>query len=144
MNSSPLQFAVAAQTPSNPEPIPGIDDAVVSHYFSTINAGNFQATGQLFAVDGALQPPFEPMVVGPEAIAQYLQTEANGFKLHPKQGTSKSLENGCTEFEVTGRVQTPWFSVNVCWVFILSPWKEIFLVKVKLLASLQELLQFRR
>ncbi|EKQ70985.1 NTF2 domain protein [Leptolyngbyaceae cyanobacterium JSC-12] len=123
--------------------IAGLKEPVVSEYFQTLNAGNFTATSQLFAVDGALQPPFEEVVIGPEAIAAYLEQEARGIELQPQQAESTLLNNGCTEVEVVGKVHTPWFSVNVCWMFILSPTKEIFLVKVELLAGLQDLLQMR-
>jgi len=123
--------------------IAGIDEPTIQVYFAALNSGKFQQVSQLFAVDGALQPPFEEMVVGREAIAAYLEREAKGFLLQPQSGTSTALDNGCTEFEVLGKVQTPWFLVNVCWTFILSPTQEIFLVKVKLLASLKELLPLR-
>jgi len=124
--------------------IAGVTDPVVGQYFQTLNAGEFEATAQLFAEDGFLQPPFEDPVVGPAAIATYLQSEAAGLTLIPHHGTSRLLDNGCAEYEVTGTVKTPWFSVNICWQFILSPWQEIFVVRVKLLASLRELLRFRQ
>lgn len=122
----------------------GIQEAVVNRYFQTLNAGEFEATAALFASDGALQPPFEPLVIGPEAIAAYLEQEAKGFILEPRRSVTKQLADGCTECEVVGKVQTPWFSVNVCWLFIISPTNKIFVAKVKLLASLQELLHLRR
>lgn len=124
--------------------IAGIDNRVILRYFETLNAGDFQATSQLFAKDGALQPPFEADVIGPEAIAAYLEQEAKGFILEPQHGVSSPVDNGCTEFLIGGKVHTPWFSVNVSWLFILSPTQEIFLTKVKLLASLQELIHLRR
>lgn len=123
--------------------IAGIDEPVILHYFTALNAGEFERVSQLFAIDGVLKPPFEDMVVGPAAIAAYLDKEARGFRLEPRSGTATELENGCTEFEILGTVQTPWFGVNVAWTFILSPARAIFLVKVKLLASLKELLPLR-
>lgn len=124
--------------------ITGIDNPAILQYFTTINEGRFQATSQLFASDGALQPPFAEAVVGPEAIAAYLEQEAKGFILEPQYGVSTLVDNDCTEFLVGGKVHTPWFSVNVSWLFILSPGQEIFVAKVKLLASLQELVYLRR
>lgn len=121
-----------------------IDHPVISQYFETLNAGAFEATRQLFAADGVLQPPFEAPIVGPEAIAAYLEAEAKGFILQPQQATKDLLEDGGTEFQVVGRVQTPVFSVNVAWLFILNPHQEILLAKIKLLASLQELVKFRQ
>ena len=123
--------------------IAGVDETVVLQYFSALNAGQFHSVSQLFALDGELQPPFEEMVIGRAAIAAYLEREAKGFLLQPQQGSSTRLDNGCTEFAIVGQVQTPWFSVNVSWTFILSPTQDIFLVKVKLLASLQELLPLK-
>lgn len=130
-------------TSSSAIAIAGVDDPVVLQYFAALNAGEFQRVSQLFAADGALQPPFDALVVGPAAIAAYLETEAPGFVLQPQVGSVQVLANGCTEFEIGGKVQTPWFSVNVSWRLILSPTSEIFLVRVKLLASLQELLPLR-
>ncbi len=137
---------VSADAPSESGllPVSGIDQPIILSYFQTLNRGDFAATSQLFAADGVLQPPFDAAVVGPDEIMAYLETEATGLVLHPQQGTSNALEDGCTEWNITGKVQTPFFSVNVVWQLVLSPTNEIFLAKVKLLASLQELFQFRQ
>ncbi len=124
--------------------IAGVNDPVILRYFETLNAGEFRATSELFAIDGVLYPPFETEVIGREAIAAYLEKEAKGIFLLPKQANFQTLENGCTEYRVIGQVQTALFSVNVSWQFILSPWKELFVAKIKLLASLQELLKLRK
>lgn len=124
--------------------IAGIDNPVILQYFETINEGQFQATSQLFASDGALQPPFEGDIVGPEAIATYLEQEAKGFILEPQHGVSTSIDESGTEVLIGGKVHTPWFSVNVSWLFILSPHQKILTAKIKLLASLQELIHLRR
>ena len=50
---------------------------VIRRYFALFNLGEFQQVAQLFAEDGHLYPPFESPVVGREAIATYLYTEAN-------------------------------------------------------------------
>ena len=123
--------------------IVGVDELAILRYFDTFNEGAFQATGQLFAVDGELQPPFEAAVVGTEAIATYLQTEANGFKLLPRQGLVEPLDGNCFEVQVVGKVQTPLFAVNVSWLFVLNAEKKLLLAKIKLLASPQELLSLR-
>lgn len=137
-------FAVPQTDSVYPDRIDGVDEAVVLQYFQSLNAGNFETTSQLFAVDGMLEPPFEAAVIGPTAIAHYLNQEAQGIKLKPLRGTRTLLDNGCVSYEIVGNVQTPWFSVNVCWEMILSPTQEIFVVRVKLLASLQELLHLRQ
>lgn len=116
---------------------------VVAAYFAAFNQGDFETVSRLFAIDGALQPPFEALVISPVAIAAYLHQEATGLRLEPQTTTAIALDNGCTQIEVTGRVYAPWFTVNVAWTFILSPTDEIFIVKINLLASLKELLPLR-
>jgi hypothetical protein len=143
MNASPDSIGFDS-VPQAQTAIAGIDSPVILRYFETLNQGDFQATSELFASEGALQPPFEGNVIGPAAIAAYLEQEARGFILEPRQGISTVLDNGCTEFLIGGKVHTPWFSVNVSWLFILSPTQTILLTKVKLLASLQELMHLRR
>lgn len=134
----------AVQPHDRTDAFEGMTEPVILRYFETLNAGEFAATSQLFAADGALHPPFEDPVVGPDAIAAYLEQEAKGFLLIPKKSRSVLLEDGCTEFHISGSVQTPLFSVNVGWMFVLSPEQDILLVKVKLLASLEELFHLRR
>lgn len=124
--------------------IAGITEPVIEAYFDTLNAGKFSATASLFAANGTLHPPFESSVVGQEAIATYLQTEANGMKLYPLKGSVVILHNNQTQFNVTGKVKTALFGVNVSWTFILNATQEIESVEVKLLASLQELANLQR
>jgi Nuclear transport factor 2 (NTF2) domain len=124
--------------------IEGISHLIVVRYFETMNAGDFDAASELFAIDGAMNPPFESQIVGRSAIAEYLKREARGIQLNPQQGKVQQLDNGCTEYLVTGRVQTSVFGVGVSWRLILSPMDEIFLVGVKLIATPKELLNLRR
>lgn len=124
--------------------IEGVTDSTILRYFQTFNAGDFEATGGLFAVDGAMNPPFEEPIIGPEAIAKYLQEEAKGMQGFPKQGISQELEDSYVQFQVSGKVQTPLFGVNVKWIFVLNQNREIFSATIKLLASPQELLNLRR
>ncbi|MEX0269177.1 ketosteroid isomerase family protein [Leptolyngbyaceae cyanobacterium UHCC 1019] len=140
-NTLPKTFSKAAITLDN-KTIEGIDEPTIFHYFETLNAGSFEQTSQLFALEGMLQPPFEAMIIGSEAIAAYLHQEAKGFVLLPQQG-HKVLDSDDAEFLVAGRVQTPWFTVNVSWTFILNSNQQIMLAKVNLLASLQELMHMR-
>lgn len=120
--------------------IAGISEPVILRYFETLNEEAFEATSQLFAVDGVMQPPFEQPIEGKAAIATYLQAEAKGLRLQPRQGVARSLEDGCTAVEVSGKVETPIFAVNVSWLFTLNANKELAIAKIKLLASPQELL----
>ena len=67
----PKQTSVDAPTPMLMT-IEGITEPTVLRYFETLNAGDFENTAALFAADGAIHPPFESGIVGPEAIAAYL------------------------------------------------------------------------
>ncbi|MBW4490899.1 MAG: nuclear transport factor 2 family protein [Trichocoleus desertorum ATA4-8-CV12] len=124
--------------------IEGITEPTILRYFELLNAGDFEATSQLFAPDGVMNAPFESAIVGPEAIAAYLKQEATGMTLLPQQGVTEAIENDCTQVQVAGKVQTPWFSVNVSWLFNLDAQQKILAATVKLLASPQELLNLRR
>lgn len=129
--------------------IEGCSHRTIVCYFETLNRGDFEATAALFAEDGALVPPFEEAVVGPGAIATYLHAEATGMRLHPRRGTLVPTETGDIQYEIRGHVQTALFGVNVGWLFVLSANDTtrddtIKLVRVKLLASPQELLNLRR
>ena len=124
--------------------IEGITEPTILRYFETLNAGDFEGTGALFAADGAMLPPFELPVVGKDAIVAYLQEEAKGMQLFPREGICQKLEDGYVQFQIAGKVQTPFFGVNVSWIFVLNPQSEIFSATIKLLASPQELLNLRR
>jgi hypothetical protein len=124
--------------------IEGITEPTIFQYFELLNAGEFDAGSQLFAAEGVMNAPFESPIVGPEAIAAYLRQEAKGMMLLPRQGVKESLDNDCVQVQVAGKVQTPWFSVNVSWLFNLDAQQKILAATVKLLASPQELLNLRR
>jgi Nuclear transport factor 2 (NTF2) domain len=144
MNGNNVNQALMPGLESPPNAIPGITSAVVVKYFDSLKAGDFTTTSQLFALDGALHPPFESMVIGREAIAAYLTSEARGMKFLPEQGVAYAADQGCTELQITGKVQAPWFTVKVSWFFALSPQQKIFLVRINLITSPQELLQLRK
>jgi hypothetical protein len=124
--------------------IQGITKLVILSYFNTINQEQFTKTATLFTENGVLIAPFESPLEGRDAIASYLAKEAKGMKLDPIKGESESLEDGLELIKITGKVQTPLFSVNVSWEFILNLSQKIEAVKIKLLASPQELLKLRR
>ena len=123
--------------------IAGITKPTVLRYFETLNAGDFDATANLFAEDGVLHAPFEEPIIGSISIATYLKTEARGMQLEPQQGVSEILEDGNVEVQVSGRVQTSAFGINVAWLFLLNSDQKLLSVTVKLLASPQELLNLR-
>ncbi|GAX35500.1 YybH family protein [Nodularia sp. NIES-3585] len=124
--------------------IEGIIEPIILRYFETLNAGEFPATVALFADDGVMYPPFESGIVGKEAIALYLEQEAQNTKAFPRQGIVETLENEHIQFQVTGKAQTSWCGVNVTWFFILNRQRQIINAKIKLLGSPQELLALRR
>ncbi|OYD94163.1 nuclear transport factor 2 [Nostoc sp. 'Peltigera membranacea cyanobiont' 213] len=124
--------------------IEGITETSVLRYFETLNAGEFEATAALFAVEGVMHPPFESDIVGTDAIAAYLKKEGQNVKAYPNTGIAETLETGEIQVQVTGKAQTSWCSVNVLWLFILNQQRQILYTRIKLLASPQELLSFRR
>jgi hypothetical protein len=124
--------------------IEGLDEPTVLSYFETLNAGNFEATADLFALDGIMHPPFESDISGRDAIISYLNQEAKGIIAYPRQGIVEALEDGQSQVQVSGKAETSWCGVNVSWIFILNSDKQIVYTRVKLLASPQELLNLRR
>ncbi|BAY26121.1 hypothetical protein NIES2100_59320 [Calothrix sp. NIES-2100] len=124
--------------------IEGITEPSILSYFQTLNAGEFKATAALFAEDGVMYPPFESGFVGPDAIATYLQQEAQGIKADPQQGITEILANELLQVQVAGKALTSWCGVNVLWLFILNQQRQIVEARIKLLASPQELLALRR
>ncbi len=137
-------MTIAQSVPTTNLTIEGINQSVVLRYFETINASDYEATAALFAEMGVMHPPFEEAIQGSDAIATYLNAEAKGMQLFPTKGIAETLEDQQTQIQVTGKVQTPWFGVNVSWTFVLSPEEEILNARIKLLASPQELLSMRR
>ncbi len=125
--------------------IKGINNVTVLSYIENMNAFDFEEAVALFAEDGALQPPFEEPIVGPEDILAYMRGECYGLKLMPEKGVSEPAEGGFTQIKVTGKVQTPWFGssvgIDLAWRFLLNPEGEIFFVAIDILASPQELLK---
>ena len=124
--------------------IEGIVEPTILQYFELFNAAEFEAVSQLFDSEGVMHAPFEQPIVGPEAIAAYLHQEATGMTLLPRQGVIEPTEDDATQVQVAGKVQTPWFGVNVSWLFILNAQQKIVSATIKLLASPQELLNLRR
>jgi hypothetical protein len=126
--------------------IAGITQPTILNYFRLLNAEAYAEVAPLFAEEGVLYPPFETGVVGPAAIAYYLETEAKGMRLQPREGiTETESTDGVTveQVQVVGKVQTAMFSVNVKWFFTLNERAQILSARVKLMASPQELLNLR-
>ncbi len=128
--------------------IEGIDNATVLSYMNNLNANDFDALIELFAADGALQPPFRKPIVGKDGILQFFKEECQNLNLIPERGVTESAEDGYTQIKVTGKCQTPWFGaavgMNIAWRFLLNPEGKIFFVAIDLLASPKELLNLVR
>jgi Nuclear transport factor 2 (NTF2) domain len=129
---------------------PNTPEHNINEYFSRLNNGEFMATAELFAEEGYLHPPFEQPIQGRKAIAQYLETEAQGMKFWPAKVellTNDSLPETHHErqqpcYQIHGQVETKWFTVNVAWLIQLNMAGQIAGVKIELLAALQDLLSF--
>jgi hypothetical protein len=134
---------ILSQQPKTEFQIAGITEPNILRYFATLNAGDFTATAALFTEDGVMYAPFESGIVGPEAIATYLEQEAQGIQAEPYLGMTSSFANGQMQVQVTGKAQTSWCGVNVLWSFLLNPEGKILATTIKLLASPQELLALR-
>ncbi|MBD2121718.1 orange carotenoid-binding protein [Trichocoleus sp. FACHB-262] len=128
--------------------IEGIDNPTVLSYMNNLNANDFGALIELFAPDGALQPPFQRPIVGRDGILQFFNEECQNLNLIPERGVSEPAEDGYTQVKVTGKVQTPWFGaavgMNMAWRFLINPKGKIFFVAIDLLASPKELLNLIR
>ncbi len=128
--------------------IEGIDNPTVLNYMNNMNANDFDALIELFAPDGALQPPFQRPVVGKEAVFRFFQEECQNLKLLPERGVVEPADDGYTQIKVTGKVQTPWFGaavgMNMAWRFLLNPDGKVFFVAIDLLASPKELMNLAR
>jgi hypothetical protein len=128
--------------------IEGVDNSTVISYMSNMNANDFNALIELFAADGALQPPFQRPIVGKEAVLRFFNQDCQNLKLMPVRGVVEPAQDGYTQIKVTGTVQTPWFGagvgMNMAWRFLLGPDNKIFFVGIDLLASPKELLNLTR
>lgn len=136
-------MTIAKFSPPGKLQISGVTETTIFNYFTTLNAGEFTQTAALFAEDGLMYPPFESTIIGQDAIATYLDKEAQDIKAYPQQGISENLPDHHTQIQVTGKAETSWCGVNVLWLFILNRNKQIIEAKIKLLASPQDLLCLR-
>ncbi|TVU53744.1 MAG: Red carotenoid-binding protein [Arthrospira sp. PLM2.Bin9] len=128
--------------------IEGVTNSTVLQYMDNLNANDFDNLINLFAEDGALQPPFQKPIVGKENVLRFFREECQNLKLIPERGVSEPAEDGYTQIKVTGKVQTPWFGgnvgMNIAWRFLLNPEDKVFFVAIDLLASPKELLKLAR
>ncbi|MGB3308660.1 MAG: nuclear transport factor 2 family protein [Nodosilinea sp.] len=116
----------------------------VDRYFAGFNAEDYRAVAALFEADGVLLAPFEEPIVGPEAIYVYLQAEAINMRATPVEVETTPNADDTRQVVVKGRVKTLLFTVNVRWTFVIGPDDTLQSTEIKLLASLQELMQIDR
>jgi Domain of unknown function (DUF4440) len=121
-----------------------IKNSIVGQYFQTLSNGDFEAAANLFSTDGVMYPPFHPPVEGRDVIANYFQEEAQGINLVPTDYSVEILDSGEVVHHVLGKVQTSLLKVNASWQIVLDEETQIQSAKVKLLASLKELMNLRR
>lgn len=147
--AKPIQFNFA-RTEGSVVPqvvLEGVNDPAILNYFEAMNQDKFDVAIALFDPNGALQPPFQEPIVGRDAIRVYMREEAQGLNMMPEKGISQTLPDGSKQVKITGKVQTPWFGVNVGmnigWRFALNPTGDIFFVAIDMLASPQELVNLR-
>jgi hypothetical protein len=134
---------MATQTPEAKLQL-AVVSQVVDRYFSRFNAEDYDQVADLFAEAGVLLAPFEEPIVGSEAISTYLKAEARAMKATPGEAEATINPDGTQQIIVKGRVKTLLFSVNVRWTFVLKATDNIQSAEIKLLASLQELMQLDR
>ncbi|MGB3138545.1 MAG: ketosteroid isomerase family protein [Nodosilinea sp.] len=115
--------------------------AAVDQYFTGFNTEDYRAVAALFESDGVLIAPFEEPLVGPEAIYVYLQAEAVNMQATPVDAEVMANPDGTRQIVVRGRVKTLLFIVNVRWTFVVTTDDTLQTAEIKLLASLQELVQ---
>ncbi|MGD1856856.1 MAG: nuclear transport factor 2 family protein [Leptolyngbyaceae cyanobacterium] len=121
------------------KPVSKAHRAVVEQYFKAFNTNDFTTAAGLFSAEGELHPPFDEAIVGPTAIAAYLQQEASKMKAYPKSIAGADRE----QVEVIGQVDAVVFKVGVRWTFSLTEAAKIRTLSIRLLASMKELLTMR-
>ena len=120
-----------------------MNEPIIHDYFTLLNQSNFIATANLFSEQGVLKPPFEKMILGRSAIAQYLEKEALGIKVFPTHIKTTTSDRNCNQYQVQGKVKTDYFTVNASWLIKLNVAKEITLIEIQLLENLVDLLAFK-
>ena len=117
--------------------------STVQQYFDSFNQKKFEQTAALFAQAGQLTAPFEGATVGPNNIQQYLEKKAQNMSATPQRWDFSIAEEDRWHVEVTGKVKTSVFQVNVSWLFFVNDNSQLTSARVKLIASPAELLNLR-
>jgi len=113
--------------------------AVISVYFTALNAQDYDSAAACFAPMGQLIPPFETAITGPRAIARYLQKEAPGMTFTLEQIQAQ----GESHYYLRGKACAPWFNLSVAWEIDINTEGAIAQLQIHLLAKPEELLMLR-
>lgn len=124
--------------------IHNINEPIIYEYFIKLNNEEFKEVAELFAEKGCLHPPFDKPIQGREMIAEYFVKEAVGMRFYPQYGEKVTSDSPNSQYHLQGKVETSWFTVNVNWLIEVNSAKEIVIVEVKLLDSLNDLLNLKR
>ena len=68
--------------------IEGLDNPTVLNYMDNLNANDFDELINLFATDGALQPPFQRPIIGKDGILLFFREECQNLNLLPERGVA--------------------------------------------------------
>ena len=140
-------------TEAQPTPTPDADTSFLpeplQQYFDALNQHDFERAAAMYAAQGQIEPPFEKVVVGREAVEAHLKAEACDMRFYPLHYESvedeliedERVESVGDTYLVKGWVRTPMFKVNVAWTISLNEAEEIERVSIKLLADLKDLLK---
>jgi hypothetical protein len=120
--------------------IDGIAEIPILAYFTLLNQNEFRCAAALFSTEGCLQPPFDQLIQGREAIAKYFEKESKGMQFCPRFGEKLDGNTDYNQFVIQGVVETSLFTVSIKWLMRLNSVKEITTVEVRLLDSLSDLL----
>lgn len=122
--------------------IQGISDSIIYEYFTRLNNAEFTAVIELFSEQGCLTPPFDKSLQGKGEILQYLEKEAKEIKSYPEQGET-TQKGSLTGYQIQGTVEISGFVFNMEWFIQLNSDQKIMVVEVKIVASLEDLLDFK-
>ncbi len=122
--------------------IQGISDPIIYEYFTKLNNAKFTEVVELFSEQGCLTPPFDKLLQGKGEILQYLEKEAKEIKSYPEQGET-TQKGSLTGYQIQGTVEISGFVFNMEWFIQLNSDQKIMIVEVKIVASLEDLLDFK-
>lgn len=112
--------------------------SIVQDYFLYLNGGQLEQIAPLFREDGILHSPLDGQIQGREAIMAYFRAHSQGIICYPE-----TVIDSNEPLVILGKVHYVAFLVKVEWTFCLNQ-NQIQYLRVRLLASLQELLKVKQ